>query len=161
MVAVSRELHILNVTNDSHLDAKTLLKLRGHEGKILAIDKLNTRIVGSCSSQDLKIWDLYKEKEQYSLHKSEGLTDLKFIPGEKRLALGALDWSYKFYDVESMKMLKAYKLRGIPLTSSLIDINTMLVGGFPNVLTILDLRMPDPVYCEIGEEAITCLNIGQ
>lgn len=101
---------MINVSNDEHLEVKTLMKLRGHEGKIVAVDKLNTRIVGSCSAEGLKIWDLYKEKEQYSLRKNEGLAELKFVPGPKRLALGGLDWSYKFYDVESMKTLKTYKL---------------------------------------------------
>lgn len=86
------------------------MKLRGHEGKIVAVDKLNTRIVGSCSSEGLKIWDLYKEKEQYSLRKAEGLSDLKFVPFSKRLTLGGLDWSYKYYDVETMKLLKTYRL---------------------------------------------------
>jgi hypothetical protein len=48
------------------------MKFRGHDSKIVSIDNLNTRIVGSCSSDSVKIWDLYKENEQYSVREKDG-----------------------------------------------------------------------------------------
>lgn len=84
---------------------------------------------------------------------------MKFVSGAKRLALGALDWSYRYYDVESMKMLKTYRLSGIPLTSYSIDDNIMLVGGFPHTLSVIDSRMPNPIFIDVNGDGITCMDM--
>ena len=38
------------------------MQLRGHTQKINDISSLNSRIIGSSSSEGVKLWDLYKEK---------------------------------------------------------------------------------------------------
>lgn len=44
----------------SRLQTENILKLRGHTEKIGDLGRLNSRILGSSSSEGVKIWDLYK-----------------------------------------------------------------------------------------------------
>ena len=42
------------------------MKLLGHKERINDISSFNTRIIGSSSHEGTKIWDLYKEKCEYT-----------------------------------------------------------------------------------------------
>jgi hypothetical protein len=43
------------------------MRLSGHGERIIDLHCLNTRILGSCSPEGVKIWDLYRERCEYTL----------------------------------------------------------------------------------------------
>lgn len=57
----SKQIYIESIKKENEeYKIENIMKLRGHSEKISDIHCLNSRIIGSSSSESVKIWDLYK-----------------------------------------------------------------------------------------------------
>ena len=70
-----------------------------------------------------------------------------------------MDWSVKYYNVETLQRVRQFKLLGIPVCSASVDSNTVYVGGYPATLSVIDARSPKPIFCQIGDDCVNCMEI--
>jgi WD40 repeat protein len=143
-IGQSKELLIEDFKFDRQgLKVESLMKLRGHAEKINDIGCLNSRIVGSSSSEGVKIWDLYKEKCEYTLKDDANPTAIDFIPEANMLIVAYNSHFVKLYSIETMKLIKKYELKGVPLhlDRGKFTEHQFYVGGFPSLLGIVDTRL--------------------
>lgn len=112
----SKELIIENIRyEEKELKVENIMRLRGHAEKINDIHSLNSRIVGSSSQEGVKLWDLYKEKCEYTLKDDANPTVIRFIPANSTLVVGYNSHHLKLYSVETLQLIKQYTLKGVPL----------------------------------------------
>lgn len=75
------------------------MRLRGHNERINDMHFLNSRILGSSSVEGIKLWDLYKEKCEYTLKTESGPTALHFMPASSALAVGLDSHEVRLYSI--------------------------------------------------------------
>ena len=75
------------------------MHLRGHTEKVTDISSLNTRIIGSSSSEGVKIWDLYKERCEYTLKDEANPTVINFLPASNTLTVAYNSHFLKLYSI--------------------------------------------------------------
>lgn len=159
-IGQSKELVIENIRMEKReLKVENIMKLRGHTEKINDIHSLNSRIVGSSSQEGVKLWDLYKEKCEYTLKEEANPSVIRFLPASNTLVVGYNSHQLKLYSVETMKLIKQYTLRGVPLLLDQGKFNEyqFYVGGFPSDLAIVDTRLSQVASdFNLKKGAVTC-----
>lgn len=118
---------------------------------------MNKRIIASAAPDCVYVWDLYKDNQNYAIREKGSPSAVGFVKNAKKIVVGYSDWSAKVFDVETLRRVRTVGLDGVPLTSMKVDDNVHYLGGFPNTLTIIDMRVSEPIKHQIGSEAITCL----
>lgn len=106
---------------------------------------MNKRIIASAGGDCAFIWDLYKDDLKFPIRDKAAPSVLGFMKNSKKLVIGYTDWSTKIYDVETLRKIRTVDLGGIPLASLKVNENTHYLGGFPNVLSVIDLRASQPI----------------
>jgi len=84
------------------------MKLLGHQERIVDIGSYNTRIIGSASHEGTKIWDLYKEKCEFTFKETYNPSALIFLPKINNLAIGYNNHITKLYSIEKLKNIRKY-----------------------------------------------------
>lgn len=107
------------------------------------------------------MWDLYKEKCEYTLKDEANPTTICFLPASNTLAVGYNSHQLKLYSVETMKLIKQYPLKGVPLLldQGKFTEHQFYVGGFPSHLAITDTRLSKLASdFDLKKGAITCVS---
>jgi WD40 repeat protein len=108
-IGQSKEILIENIKFEKgELGVENIMRLRGHTEKINDINCLNSRIIGSSSSEGVKLWDLYKERCEYTLKDDANPTCINFIPATNTIVVGYNNHFVKLFSIETMKMIKKY-----------------------------------------------------
>lgn len=123
------------------------MRLPGHGERVCDLHALNTRILGSCSSEGVKVWDLYRERCEYTLREEATPCALRFLPASAALAVGFDSHHLKIYSTESMRASRKYELPGVVtfLDQGKCPESTFYAGSFPHALALIDLRVGAPV----------------
>lgn len=117
-LALSKELRINKITHEDAYDIKHILTLKGHTERIWDVSSFNTRIIGSCSEQGTKIWDLYKQRCEFTLRQEVNPSCMKFMRSSSMLAIGYYNHQVKIYSIANMKASRSYSMSGTPLVAS-------------------------------------------
>lgn len=63
------------------------------------LHSLNSRVLGSASTEGVKLWDLYKEKCEYTLKEESSPTAMRFLGNSGNLAVAYDNHQLKIYAV--------------------------------------------------------------
>jgi hypothetical protein len=79
---------IEKISAESSYNPETLLQLKGSTERINDIHAFNTRIIGTSSDEGSKIWDLYKEKCEYTIRDRANPTCFRFLQANRNIVAG-------------------------------------------------------------------------